>query len=177
MAEPLQGTASAATAIDRVKYTHDGLIDLMLHNPMVSQGKLAEMTGYTQAWLSRVMNSDAFLARLAARKEELVDPSIRQSIEEKFRALADMSLDIVHEKLALTRSADMAFKGIEAATKALGYGARQANVTNVQQNFVVAMPQQISDTEDWASKYRAKHGAGDVVDVGAESSTATVTSL
>ena len=37
MSEPLLGTASAATAIARVKYTHDAMIDLIIANQAMSQ--------------------------------------------------------------------------------------------------------------------------------------------
>ena len=52
MAEPLMGTESAAGAIQRVKYTHDALIDMIIANPAVSQGQLATQFGInvTQAW-------------------------------------------------------------------------------------------------------------------------------
>lgn len=159
MSEPLQGTASAANSIARVKYTHDAMIDLIIANPMVGQGQIAQHFGYTQAWVSRVFNSDAFQARLAVRKADLVDPTILMSVEEKFRTLVNRSLDIFQEKLEATKSADLAMKGIEMATKALGYGARQANVA-VQNNFVVAMPQKVEDPNAWAQRYQQSHAAG-----------------
>lgn len=159
MSEPLQGTASAALAIQRVKYSHDAMIDLIIANPVLSQGAIAQHFGYTQAWVSRVFNSDAFQARLAVRKADLVDPTILMSVEEKFRTLVNRSLDIFQEKLEATKSADLAMKGIEMATKALGYGARQANVA-VQNNFVVAMPQKVEDPAAWATRYQQSHAAG-----------------
>lgn len=151
--QPLVGTVSAANAIARVKYTHDGFIDLLIQNPGISQGELAREFGYTQAWVSRVMNSDAFLARLAARKADIVDPSIAQTLEEKFRVLASASLDIVIEKLHAVKNVDTALKALELSSKALGYGARQQNL-NVQQNFVVAMPTQAASPEDWARQHQ-----------------------
>lgn len=159
MAVPLEGTASAATAIARVKYTHDAMIDLIVANPAVSQADIAKHFGYTQPWVSRIMNSDAFQARLALRKEELVDPSIVASIDEKLRALASKSLDVVLEKLTATNSADIGLKALEISSRALGYGARQQNL-NVQQNFVVALPPKAQSSEDWA----AAHGPGVVLD-------------
>lgn len=152
MSSPLQGTASAAGAIERVKYTHDALIDVIIQNPTIKQKDLAEHFGYTQAWLSRIMNSDAFLARLAERKKDIVDPSLTLSVEEKLRALADKSLDVVMEKLELSRSPDLGIKALEMTTKALGYGARPANVA-IQQNFVVPMPQKAPSADAWAQKY------------------------
>lgn len=150
---PLVGTASAALSIARVKYSHDAMIDQMIENPAISQTQLAAMFGYTGPWVSRVVNSDAFLARLAERKSDLVDPAIALTLDEKFRSLASQSLDIIQEKLHATRNPDTALKALELSTKALGYGARQQNL-NVQQNFVVAMPQQMSTPEAWAEQHK-----------------------
>lgn len=152
MSQPLQGTESAKDSIKRVSYTHDALIDLHISNPVLTQGELAKHFGYTQAWISRVMNSDAFLARLAQRKEDIVDPVLTMSIDEKLKALASLSLDVVQEKLAITRNPDTALKALDSTVKALGYGARQQNL-NLQQNFVVQMPQKAASVEDWAAKH------------------------
>lgn len=154
MSEPLLGTASAANAIARVKYSHDAMIDLLIANPAISQNEIAANFGYTVPWVSRIMNSDAFQARLALRKEELLDPVIVASIEEKFRALASKSLDVVLDKLSVTNSAELGLKALEISAKALGYGARQQNL-NVQTNFVVALPEKADSAESWA----AAHGA------------------
>ena len=151
MATPLEGTESAKNAIVRVKYTHDGMIDLIIANPMISQGQIAAHFGYTQAWVSRIMCSDAFHARLAVRKTELVDPSLVASIEEKLKTLASVSLDIVLDKLIATKNAELGLRVIETTTKALGYGARQQNVS-VQQNFVVALPAKAASAEEWAKQ-------------------------
>ena len=152
MSTPLMGTDSAAGAIQRVSYTHDALIDMIIANPAISQGELAKAFGYTQGWLSRVMNSDAFQARLAARKTEVVDPQLVLSIDEKLRALASKSLDVVLDKLAVTQSPDTALKALEVTSKALGYGARQQNL-NVQQNFVVALPGKSACAQEWAQAH------------------------
>lgn len=149
MSAPLEGTVSAAGAIARVKYTHDAMIDLLIANPAISQGQIAAHFGYTQPWVSRVMNSDAFNVRLAERKGDLVDPTIAATIEEKFKALASKSLDVVLEKLTVTQNPDTALKALEITSKALGYGARQQNVA-VQQNFVVALPPKAASAQDWA---------------------------
>lgn len=146
---PLVGTESAALAIKRVSYSHDAFIDVLIAEPAISQGELAQRFGYTQTWVSRVMNSDAFLARLAARKSDIVDPAIAQTLDEKFRVLASISLDVVIEKLSTVRNPDTALKALEISSKALGYGARQENL-NVQQNFVVAMPSKVQSPEEWA---------------------------
>lgn len=149
---PLQGTESAAKAIARVKFTHDAMIDLIIAQPGVSQNEIAKHFGYTAVWISRIVNSDAFQARLALRKNDLVDPSIALSVDERLRAVAARSLDRVLEKLELAPSMAESLDAAKMATAALGYGARQGNLS-VQQNFVVALPQKAENANSWASKY------------------------
>jgi hypothetical protein len=101
------------------------------------------------------MNSDAFQARLAERKTELVDPTIAATIDEKMKALAAKSLDVVLEKLTVTNSAELGLKALEITTKALGYGARQQNL-NVQQNFVVALPSKSVSAGEWVTAHSGR---------------------
>jgi hypothetical protein len=151
----LEGTISAANSLDRVHYSHDAMIDLMIAQPAISQGEIAQEFGYTQAWVSRVINSDAFLARLAERKTELIDPTIVATVDEKLRTLASKSLDIVIEKLTLNPTMDNGMKALEVATKALGYGARQDRMPQ-QNNFVVMLPPKSVDAGEWLSQCAPK---------------------
>ena len=159
MSAPLQGSQSAAVAIAQVSYSHDAMIDLVIANPQISQNELAKHFGYTAPWISRIFNSDAFLARLAVRKGDIVDPSLVATVDEKLRAAASLSLDVVVEKLALTRSADLATKVMDISTRALGYGARSQNL-NVQNNFVVALPPKAANAAEWSRT----HGPVQVVE-------------
>lgn len=157
---PLQGTASAATAVARVNYTHDAMIDLIIARPDISQNELAKHFGYTVGWVSRVRNSDAFLARLAERKGDIVDPALALSVEEKLRAIVDKSAEILLDKLNTTNSADLALKALDLGGKLAGYGARNTGPV-VQNNFVVALPPKAVSEHGWASQ----HGPQMVVDV------------
>jgi hypothetical protein len=109
--------------IAKVSYTHDAMIDLIIANPMMSQGERAKHFGYTQSWVSIIESSDAFRARLEARKEELVDPTIRATIEERFRALATKSLEVLQKKLESPNVSDnLAIQAASLAAKSLGLG-------------------------------------------------------
>jgi hypothetical protein len=124
---PAKWPSGAARGIAKVKYTHDAMIDLIIANPCVSQGQLALHFGYTQGWVSQVISSDAFQMRLAERKDELVDPTIRQSIEDNFKALVLRSMDILREKLnkpADAISDTLALRTLELASRAAGYGTK-----------------------------------------------------
>lgn len=147
MLNTLQGTESAKDAIATVNYTHDAMIDLMLANPKISQNELAKQFGFTAAWVSRIMNSDAFLERLASRKQELSDPLIAQTIDEKLNMLTGQSLEILSERLAATRNPDLALKVLPEVLKATkGYGARGPVVNN---SFVVALPGKATNSAEW----------------------------
>jgi len=170
MSEPLQGTASGANAIQRVKYSHDAMIDLVIANPSISQTDLAKHFGYTVPWVSRIFASDAFQARLATRKEDIVDPTLMANVKDRIEGLAMQSLQILEEKLAATKNPDLALKCFEISTKAAGYGARQQNV-QTQNNFVVHLPNKIEDPHAWANAHRPQPATtisapiGDVIDV------------
>lgn len=151
--QPLQGTESAANAVARVSYTHDAMIDLIIANPQISQNELAKHFGYTPAWVSRVRNSDAFLARLAERKGDIVDPALTLSVEEKLRAIVDKSAEILLDKLQMTNSADLALKALDLGGKLAGYGARNTGPV-VQNNFVVALPQKAQSEQGWADAHK-----------------------
>lgn len=117
----------AEGGIQKVGYTHEALIDLMIARPELMQKDLATHFGYTEAWLSQIISSDAFQVRLAERREQLVDPAIRESLRLRFDSMVQRSLEILSEKLARP-SADipdqLALRAFELSTRAAGYGAR-----------------------------------------------------
>lgn len=111
--------------IDRVRYTHDAMIDQLIANPWVHQNDLAAYFGYTPAWVSIVINSDMFQAKLAQRRSEIVDPTLRLSLEERFKAVATRSLEVLQEKLSKDASAvpdNLVLRAVELSAKALGVG-------------------------------------------------------
>ena len=141
-----------ALAIQKVRYSHDAMIDLIIEDPTISQGAMAAHFGYTPGWVSQVINSDAFRERLAERKDELVDPRIRTSIEERIRALADKSIEILLEKLHTTQNMNVAVRALDVATRSLGYGARPANAVQIN-NYVAHIPPRAPSAADWSANY------------------------
>jgi predicted nucleic acid-binding protein len=101
------------------------MIDMIIAEPHISQGQLAVRFGYTQAWVSTIMSSDAWKARLANRREEIVDPALTMTLEEKFRGLTERSLEVLAQKLAqpIQQIPDnLALRAAELGAKALGVG-------------------------------------------------------
>src|SRR5690242_5806446 len=113
--------------IAKINYSHDGMIDLIIANPGISQNQIAATFGYTAAWVSRVACSDAFQARLAERRRELIDPAIIETAESRIKALFMRSMEILEEKLegpSNTIPDNLALRTAELAARAAGYGAR-----------------------------------------------------
>lgn len=102
--------------LKRLTYTHDAMIDLILQEPTVTHEELAEVFSYSKNWISRVVNSDAFIARLAERKSQLIDPQIARSLNERLSGVAIQSLDIISSKLNAEQSASFALDALGLAT-------------------------------------------------------------
>lgn len=132
----------------RLSYTHDAMIDLLIAEPMISQNEVAARFGYTPAWVSRIIRADSFQERLAARKGELVDPILLQSIEKGFEAMLHQSLEILQKKLEVDPSADLALKAADLSARALSYGAKQTGA-NINIGFLVSVPEKSVSTEAW----------------------------
>jgi len=129
--------APVKQAIQRVNYSHDGLINLILANRGISQNELAARMGYSASWISQVMSSDAFQARLLERAQEIEDPTLRATIEDGLKGMLNRSMEILKEKLKGEPAAipdNLALRTLELSTRALGYGAREQTVA-VQVNI------------------------------------------
>lgn len=123
--------------IHKISYTHDAMIDLIIANPAISGNQLAAHFGYTPAWISTVRCSDAFKARLAHRRNEIIDPQLIASVELQFQGVAARSLEILQEKLSQPTqqiSDQTCLRALELSSRALGYGASHQAAVNVQIN-------------------------------------------
>lgn len=119
--------AAPSNQVDR---THDGdgkssfsyeqLADTLIQNPRISGKELSKLFGYTETWISIVMNSDAFRVVMQRRKGDLVDPILRASIEDHYKALAARSCHVLMEKL----SAPVQVISDDLALKAAALGAQ-----------------------------------------------------
>lgn len=125
-------------AIKKLSYTHDALIDLIIAHPELSQGALAAHFGYTQSWICQVIASDAFQSALAKRKDELIDPVLRNTVEENFRGMVRRSHEILMEKLNRPTAQipdNLALRTYELGMRGAGYGAKSPE-PKVQVNVV-----------------------------------------
>jgi hypothetical protein len=117
----------------KLNYSHDAMIDQVIANPGISQNQLALIFGYTPAWISTVMSSDLFQARLAERRKELVDPVVLETVQNQFEGLVRRSLEVLQHKL--NKDPDqipdqLALRAFEVSVRAAGYGAKPDVVIN-----------------------------------------------
>ena len=137
---------------EKLQYTHDNMIDLMIANPRVTQREIASRFGYTEGWISQVVRSDGFRELYEKRRKELVDPTMLAHIENRLEALAARSMDVIQEALDTNANPEIALQALAISTRAMGYGAGKAGLT-VNQQFVVAMPSKGVDSESWAKEH------------------------
>lgn len=153
--------------IARVRYTHDAIIDEIMVNPAVSQGELSKRFGFTQAWMSIIINSDAFQERLRERKGELIDPAIVASIEDRLNTLAKVSLDALLERVEKHKTLPLKTMELVSIAK-LGVGDRANRPAGpVQQNnmYVVALPGVSVDSQTWRNTAQGLKPPGGVPEI------------
>ncbi len=138
--------------LQKVGYTHEAMIDVIISNPEIKQNDLARMFDRSVPWISRIIGSDAFQAALAKRREDLTDPFLIATIEERVRGLAYQSLDIIADKLESTKNVDIALKALDVSVKVLGFGARSGGPTQNNQ-FVIQLPPKSASAGEWAETH------------------------
>lgn len=114
-------------AIQKIRYSHQDMVDFIIANPGVSQDTIAAHYGYTPAWVSRVIASDAFQELFQARRHEIADPILNASLEERFRGLTIRSVEVLMKKLDQPAiEANVAIRCAELGAKTLGLGGHAA---------------------------------------------------
>lgn len=121
-----------ANPVARLSYTHEAMIDLIIAEPAIYNEELAARFGYSPSWISTVVVSDIFQAKLAARREALVDPELRMSIKTQFKGLLERSMEILARKLdrpALEVPDQLAVQVAKLAGTSLGFGVKETKVS------------------------------------------------
>lgn len=155
--ELVQGsTIAAADTISKVSYSHRAMVDYIIANPRCTNRDLATHFDYSEAWISRVKNSDAFNEVLADRRKELHDPVIVATIKENLQSVAQRSMESVMSKLNGPHRLEDALRAMEISTRSLGYGSNTGNNTTINTNFVVALPDVAKTSKEWIEGYATR---------------------
>jgi hypothetical protein len=129
------------------------MIDMVLAQPWITQREIAKHFGMTESWVSVIFNSEAFREHLAQRKDEILDPVLKSTIEDRLRSTVDLSLEILQEKLREQRNGNLAVRVLEHGSRALGYGARPSTPAVTVQQYVAVVPAKALDAQSWAHEH------------------------
>ena len=118
---------------------HRAMVDTILARPEMTTAELGEQYGFSPAWTNLIINSVAFKRLLEKRRDEVINPIIIASTEERLQAVVNRSLDVIHEKLS--KSADqvsdnLVLKALEVSTKAMGMGQAKAAAVVIESNHL-----------------------------------------
>lgn len=106
-------------AIKSTNFSHEAIIDVMIQRPRIQQKELAAMFNYSEGWMCRLINSDAFQARIAQRRSELVDPGLARRLNARLEGLTMQAVDTLSRKLDASDSADLALESLGLAVGGL----------------------------------------------------------
>jgi len=117
-------TLNGNSHIDKVRWWHEQIVDIMLAFPHWSQGQIATHFDKTEAWLSTIIHSNVFKAYYAGRIEAH-QSFISRKLIDKVEDIADMSLEAMRTRLE--EAADeiplpQLKETSEMALKTLGFG-------------------------------------------------------
>jgi hypothetical protein len=142
---------SALIAPDKVRPWHELVADMIICDPNRTQRSIAQELNRSEHWLSIVINCDAFQEYLATRKEEIVDPALRATVEERFRAVANLAAEKFLERLTLNAVSNKdLLDAMKVSSTGLGMGP-SSKAPSIQQNlYVLPSPQRPTTSTEWA---------------------------
>lgn len=144
---------------------------MLVAKPFMTQRELAAHFGVSENWMSQVVRSDAFRARLAEEKEKHWSPILATNAE-KLEALAAASLDKLLEKVqgpAAMPTDKLLVETAKLTTAALGYGARPSGErSGPAAQVIINLPAKAPDEKSWATRHAPSPGG--IIDVPSEGS-------
>lgn len=121
---PPMGLAKSAQ-IGKISYSHEALMNWLLVNPDRPLRDAAAYFGYTQAWISTVIHSDIFQAKLFARQEK-VFAQVAQDLPTKLAGAAHIALERMTEKLTTTEDPKYLLDATDKLLHRMGYAPAAA---------------------------------------------------
>jgi hypothetical protein len=146
-----------AYELTNISNTHNAVADWLIANPGKGQiGRAAAHFGYTQAWLSTLLGSDAFRGMMKAKQgktfEEVVIP-----LQEKIAGVAHRSVEKMGEILEVTKDERLVREIGKDMLGMLGYGASTAAPV-VNQNVAVSLTVDASALADARARQSQHYG-------------------
>lgn len=136
---------------ESLSHTHEAVMNWMIAHPSRPLRECAQEFGYSQSWLSILIHSDVFQARMREKHDQLFS-MVGAGITDKLGALADITVDKLSTMAESSSDPKFLLEASKMALANLGFttspgraGANNnINANNVQQNFYVASPADLS---------------------------------
>ena len=140
-----------SNAVAKLSIAHDSMMDYILENPGCTLREIAAYLGYTVPWVCRVLNSDIFQARLAARRQD-VEGLIAEDIPAKLKATAGLAIERIQEKIAVSEDPDYLLDAFDKVMHRAGYAPKATPtpmgagpVQNQQNNFFLLSKEDLAN--------------------------------
>lgn len=118
-----------SAGIQKVSIKHESIMNFLLENPTCSLGEVAGYFQISQSWLSCIIHSDAFQAKLRERQDTVFHHTVVATIKDKAALVAHAALDKLADQLTMGVVTDPK-QLTETADKILGrlgYGSNSGN--------------------------------------------------
>lgn len=122
--------------IQKLNNTHEAILDWLLLNPEKSLRECADHFGYTQAWLSTVINSDAFRVQYSKLRGD-VHARVCADVPTRMTRISEIALDKLAEMVEKSEDADFILETSDKILNRMGYGPKavvKSTVNNTQNN-------------------------------------------
>lgn len=137
--------------IAKVGHWHDRLIDALIAEPEIRLGELARRFNVTQAWLSTVKNSDAFIDAYRRRSAEH-SGALLGDVRAKTLGAAEMAVDAISKRLEDTAEViplPILLDTADVLLKRSGFGeSKQMPTPNLNVNVGVVTQAQLSEARE-----------------------------
>ena len=149
---------------------HRAMVDTILARPDITTAELGDQYGFSASWTNMIINSVAFKRHLEKRRDEVINPIIIASTEERLQAVVNRSLDVIHEKLSKNPdqvSDNLALRALELGCNALGLGQAKAatvvveanHLDNLAKRLVALRPRNTPQGEVYEAEIKEVNGA------------------
>lgn len=130
----------AENQIQSLTPRHDIIIDFLIANPTLKMSEVARQFHVTPPWLSVIIHSDIFQAKLRERQETFFIRST-SSIKEKLETLAHLALDEMIDRVETQPRIDEVREIAKVALDRIGYSGSRVSGDRpsgqyIQNNFI-----------------------------------------
>jgi hypothetical protein len=134
----VQVLSMSARPPQTVSNRHNAIIDYMVANPTARLKTVAAEFQITQSWLSVLIHSSAFKAKLQARQDLVFNEEVQATVEERLMGVASVATDRLLELVPKETEVKVIADTMDKTLKALGYGQKMVG-TAVQQNNTLVL--------------------------------------